>query len=142
MHKEGGSDTGYFAPQQLLAIGGDLARLHCRRVPLRRNYVDAFTFTRFEPSGGVQGNDTIKMATSILDYVFRELAISYMGRYDLGHVEPSEAGYGALGKGIEEGKPLPAHSRAVSKWFGAWEELRDRRGIPQAGGASASGGER
>ncbi len=51
-------------------------------VPLDE-YVDAFTFTRFEPAGAVQGNDTIKMATSILDYVFRELAISYMGRYEL-----------------------------------------------------------
>ena len=46
-------------------------------VPLEE-YVDAFTFTRFEPQGPVQGNDTIKYATSILDYVFRELAISYM----------------------------------------------------------------
>ena len=46
-------------------------------VPLEE-YVDAFTFTRFEPQGPVQGNDTIKYATSILDYVFRELAISYL----------------------------------------------------------------
>jgi ribonucleoside-diphosphate reductase alpha chain len=81
-------------------------------VPLEE-YVDAFTFTRFEPAGNVQGNDTIKMATSILDYVFRELAISYLGRYDLGHVDPNDTGYGALGKGVEEGK-APA-SRIVSK---------------------------
>ena len=81
-------------------------------VPLEE-YVDAFTFTRFEPAGAVQGNDTIKMATSILDYVFRELAISYLGRYDLGHVDPADMGYGALGKGIEEGK-APS-SRIVSK---------------------------
>ena len=59
-------------------------------VPLEE-YVDAFTFTRFEPQGPVQGNDTIKYATSILDYVFRELAISYMERFDLAHVDPSEA---------------------------------------------------
>ena len=58
-------------------------------VPLEE-YVDAFTFTRFEPQGPVQGNDTIKYATSILDYVFRELAISYMERFDLAHVDPSE----------------------------------------------------
>ncbi len=56
-------------------------------VPLDE-YVDAFTFTRFEPSGPVQGNDTIKYATSILDYVFRELAVSYMERFDLAHVDP------------------------------------------------------
>ncbi len=47
-------------------------------VPLEE-YVEAFTFTRFEPSGFVAGNQSIKNATSILDYVFRELAISYLG---------------------------------------------------------------
>ncbi|HLL26480.1 MAG TPA: vitamin B12-dependent ribonucleotide reductase [Xanthobacteraceae bacterium] len=107
-------------------------------VPLEE-YVDAFTFTRFEPSGGVQGNDTIKMSTSILDYVFRELAISYLGRYDLGHVEPSEAGYGALGKGIEEGKPSPAHSRAVSKGLVRGKNLSVAGGTH--GGSGGSGGE-
>jgi ribonucleoside-diphosphate reductase alpha chain len=76
-------------------------------VPLEE-YVDAFTFTRFEPSGPVQGNDSIKFATSILDYVFRELAVSYLERYDLAHVDPTEVGgYDALGKGVEEGKPAP-----------------------------------
>src|SRR4051794_41466969 len=58
-------------------------------VPLEE-YVEAFTFTRFEPSGIVEGNDTIKMATSIIDYIFRELAISYLGRSDLAHVEPAD----------------------------------------------------
>ncbi len=53
-------------------------------VPLEE-FVDAFTFTRFEPPGMVEGNDTIKMATSILDYIFRELGVSYLGRYDLAH---------------------------------------------------------
>ncbi|MTI45641.1 ribonucleoside-diphosphate reductase class II [Roseibium hamelinense] len=56
-------------------------------VPLEE-YVDAFTFTKFEPAGMVQGNDAIKNATSILDYVFRELAVSYLGRHDLAHVPP------------------------------------------------------
>jgi ribonucleoside-diphosphate reductase alpha chain len=55
-------------------------------VPLEE-YVEAFTFTRFEPSGMVEGNDVIKMATSILDYIFRELAITYLGRHDLAHVQ-------------------------------------------------------
>ncbi|HRF09863.1 MAG TPA: vitamin B12-dependent ribonucleotide reductase [Xanthobacteraceae bacterium] len=81
-------------------------------VPLDE-YVDAFTFTRFEPAGMVTGNDTIKMATSILDYVFRELAISYMGRYDLAHVDPSEMEVGALGKGENEGKAAPVISRGL-----------------------------
>jgi len=57
-------------------------------VPLEE-FVEAFTFTRFEPSGMVEGNDTIKMATSILDYIFRELAITYLGRHDLAHVKPT-----------------------------------------------------
>jgi ribonucleoside-diphosphate reductase alpha chain len=84
-------------------------------VPLEE-YVDAFTFTRFEPSGPVQGNDSIKYATSILDYVFRELAVSYLGRVDLAHVDPAEGGFDALGKGVEEGKPGPeTAAKYVSK---------------------------
>ena len=113
-------------------------------VPLDE-YVDAFTFTRFEPSGPVQGNDTIKYATSILDYVFRELAVSYMERFDLAHVDPSGEGFDALGKGVEEGKPT--ETRYVSK--GLTRSRTDRlkvmqggvdRGVPSpspAGGGSA-----
>ncbi|MFQ5533341.1 MAG: vitamin B12-dependent ribonucleotide reductase [Sphingomonadales bacterium] len=67
-------------------------------VPLEE-YVDAFTFTRFEPSGMVEGNDVIKMATSLVDYVFRELAISYLGRNDLAHVEPADLRFDTLGGG-------------------------------------------
>ncbi|HAC58900.1 MAG TPA: vitamin B12-dependent ribonucleotide reductase, partial [Rhodobiaceae bacterium] len=80
-------------------------------VPLEE-YVEAFTFTRFEPAGLVQGNDRIKNATSILDYVFRELAVSYLGRSDLGHVDPKELAFDAMGDGADEGKapPLPAAS--------------------------------
>src|ERR1700692_192125 len=84
-------------------------------VPLEE-YVDAFTFTRFEPSGPVQGNDSIKFATSILDYVFRELAVSYMGRFDLAHVDPSESNFDAMGKGVEEGKqPEQPNNKYLSK---------------------------
>lgn len=71
-------------------------------VPLEE-YVEAFTFTRFDPSGMVTGNDTIKMATSILDYIFRELAVSYLGRNDLAHVEPKDLYPDALGQGASEG---------------------------------------
>jgi ribonucleoside-diphosphate reductase alpha chain len=78
-------------------------------VPLDE-YVHAFTFTKFEPAGMVQGNDAIKSATSILDYVFRELAISYLGRNDLAHVDQSDFSNTALGRGISEGK-----TDAVSK---------------------------
>src|SRR5262249_61147416 len=117
-------------------------------VPLDE-YVDAFPFTRFEPSGPVQGNDSIKYATSILDYVFRELAVSYLSRFDLAHVEPAEGGFDALGKGVEEGKPSP-DTRYVSK--GLTRSRTDRLKImpggsesdasssPGAGGPSAGGG--
>ncbi len=67
-------------------------------VPLEE-FVEAFTFTRFEPSGVVEGNDAIRMATSILDYIFRELAISYLGRSDLAHVEPADLLPDAVGTG-------------------------------------------
>jgi ribonucleoside-diphosphate reductase alpha chain len=70
-------------------------------VPLEE-YVDAFTFTRFEPAGMVIGNDSIKNATSVLDYLFRELAVSYLGRNDLAHVTPHDDG--DLGGGVREGQ--------------------------------------
>ncbi|MGH6837217.1 MAG: vitamin B12-dependent ribonucleotide reductase [Methylocella sp.] len=73
-------------------------------VPLEE-YVDAFTFTRFEPAGLVQGNDAIKNATSILDYIFRELAISYLGRNDLAHIDPSDIGPDVLGTGEDQSRP-------------------------------------
>ncbi|MGK2922461.1 MAG: vitamin B12-dependent ribonucleotide reductase [Methyloceanibacter sp.] len=76
-------------------------------VPLEE-FVDAFTFTRFEPAGPVRGNEVIKNATSILDYLFRELAVSYLGRYELAHVDPSEIGSTTLGSGdASEGNRLP-----------------------------------
>jgi ribonucleoside-diphosphate reductase alpha chain len=58
-------------------------------VPLEK-YVDAFLFTRFEPNGMVQGNPYIKMTTSIIDYIFRELAVTYLGRHELAQVKPQD----------------------------------------------------
>jgi ribonucleoside-diphosphate reductase alpha chain len=58
-------------------------------VPLEE-FVDAFTFSRFEPNGAVQGHDYVKMATSVIDYIFRDLAISYLKRNDLGQVKPDD----------------------------------------------------
>jgi ribonucleoside-diphosphate reductase alpha chain len=100
-------------------------------VPLEE-YVDAFTFTRFEPAGPVQGNDTIKYATSILDYVFRELAISYMERFDLAHVDPTEGGFDALGKGETEGH-APANTKYVSK--GLTRSRTDKLAVVSGGGS-------
>ena len=82
MHKEGAALRSFI---NNFAIAVSLGLQY--GVPLEE-YVDAFTFTRFEPAGPVQGNDSIKYATSILDYVFRELAVCYMGRFDLAHVDP------------------------------------------------------
>ena len=70
-------------------------------VPLEE-YVDAFIFTRFEPAGEVTGNDSIRKATSILDYIFRELAVSYLGRDDLAEVE--NVSHDGLGGGASEGE--------------------------------------
>ncbi|WP_425283225.1 hypothetical protein [Methyloceanibacter methanicus] len=76
-------------------------------VPLDE-FVDAFTFTRFEPAGPVRGNEAIKNATSILDYLFRELAVSYLGRYELAHVDPNEIGSTTVGSGdAAQGEPRP-----------------------------------
>ncbi len=75
-------------------------------VPLEE-FVDAFTFTRFEPAGLVRGNAAIKNATSILDYIFRELAISYLDRFELAHVNPSQNGHTEVGPG-EASKVPPA----------------------------------
>jgi ribonucleoside-diphosphate reductase alpha chain len=78
----------------------------------------------------VQGNDSIKYATSIIDYVFRELAVSYMERFDLAHVDPTGEGFDALGKGVEEGKPSP-DARYVSK--GLTRSRTDRLKVMQGG---------
>ncbi len=53
-------------------------------------FVDAFVYTKFEPSGPVVGSPHIKMTTSVIDYIFRELAVSYLGRDDLAHVSPEQ----------------------------------------------------
>ncbi|MDP2377688.1 vitamin B12-dependent ribonucleotide reductase [Reyranella sp.] len=72
-------------------------------VPLEE-FVEAYTFTRFEPSGLVEGNDAIKMSTSVLDYIFRELAISYLGRNDLAHVEQADLRPDGVGRGEIQGE--------------------------------------
>ena len=99
MHKEG---AGFRAMMNNFAIAVSVGLQY--GVPLEE-FVDAFTFTKFEPAGMVQGNETIKNATSILDYIFRELAVSYLDRSDLAHVQPEGTHFDDLGKGEDEGKP-------------------------------------
>ena len=98
MHKEG---AGFRAMMNNFAIAISVGLQY--GVPLEE-YVEAFTFTRFEPAGMVQGNDSVKNATSILDYIFREQAISYLDRTDLAHVKPTGHSFDDLGRGDEEGK--------------------------------------
>ncbi len=85
-------------------------------VPLEE-YVDAFTFTRFDPAGTVEGNSSIKMATSILDYIFRELAVSYLGRNDLAHAEAHDVLPDAMGNGERAEELLQLAEKTVSQGF-------------------------
>ena len=84
-------------------------------VPLDE-YVDAFLDTKFEPSGKVLGNDRILSASSILDYVFRELAISYLGKEDLAHT-PSIASSKNISSESADDKFLKIVKNITSKGF-------------------------
>jgi len=84
MHREGAA---FRSLLNCFAISISLGLQH--GVPLEE-FADAFVFTRFEPSGIVTGNEKIKMATSVIDYIFRELAVTYLNRFDLAHIEPEE----------------------------------------------------
>ncbi|WP_435312773.1 vitamin B12-dependent ribonucleotide reductase [Primorskyibacter sedentarius] len=144
MHKEG---AGFRAMMNNFAIAVSVGLQY--GVPLEE-FVDAFTFTKFEPAGMVQGNDSIKNATSILDYIFRELAVSYLDRTDLAHVKPEGASFDDLGRGVEEGvanikemsETAASRSLEVLKQISSTGYLRKR--LPQElvvlqGGASLSG---
>ncbi|HUG37920.1 MAG TPA: LAGLIDADG family homing endonuclease [Candidatus Limnocylindrales bacterium] len=101
MHKEGAA---FRSLMSCFAIAISLGLQH--GVPLEE-FVHAFVFTRFEPNGMVIGNDRIKMATSVIDYVFRELAITYLGRTDLSHVPEEDLRSDAIGSKPGEG-PIAA----------------------------------
>jgi ribonucleoside-diphosphate reductase alpha chain len=97
MHREGAA---FRSLMNCFAISISLGLQH--GVPLEE-FVDAFVFTRFEPSGMVMGNPQIKMSTSVIDYIFRELAVTYLGRDDLAHVSPEETYQRALRPTDENG---------------------------------------
>ena len=140
MHKEGAA---FRSLMNCFAIAISLGLQH--GVPLEE-FVDAFCFTRFEPNGMVNGNDRIKMSTSVIDYVFRELAITYLGRTDLSHVPDedlrsdtlgSKPGQGPIaatpappGPSVADGPPAPA-ARPVSRAATA------RPATPVSGGSGA-----
>ncbi len=106
-------------------------------VPLEE-FVEAFVFTRFEPAGPVTGNDSIRSATSILDYVFRELGVSYLDRRDLANLDPGELNADGLGKGVADG-PQPV-ARFISKGFsrGAAPDNLVFLPVPSRAGGGAS----
>jgi len=108
MHKEGAA---FRSLMNNFAICVSLGLQH--GVPLEE-FVEAFTFTRFEPNGIVSGNRSIKMATSVLDYVFRELAINYLGRHDLAQVVDDDLSSSSLGSTPEiteeADQPLPDYT--------------------------------
>jgi ribonucleoside-diphosphate reductase alpha chain len=122
-------------------------------VPLDE-FVDAFTFTRFEPAGVVTGNDQVKSATSILDYIFRELGISYLGRSDLAEGRADAAADDGLERSSSPPSAQPV-SRFMSKGFarGATpdnlvvlplaptREPRRPRPVPQAAGVCPACGD-
>ena len=101
MHKEGAA---FRSLMNNFAVSISLGLQH--GVPLEK-FVDAFVYTRFEPAGPVTGNDSVRSATSILDYIFRELGISYLGRHELANAE-GELNADGLGRGKAEGTPVDA----------------------------------
>jgi ribonucleoside-diphosphate reductase alpha chain len=107
MHKEGAA---FRSLMNNFAIAVSIALQY--GVPMEE-FVEAFTFTRFEPSGLVEGNDSIKMSTSILDYLFRELAVSYLGRNDLAHVQPDDLMPDSIGRGEGEEDVLSSATQEV-----------------------------
>ena len=132
MHKEGAA---FRSLMSCFAIAVSLGLQY--GVPLEE-FVHAFTFIRFEPSGMVSGNDQIKMATSVIDYVFRELAITYLERNDLSHVPVEEIRGDAMGRRPGEGPvadepevPAPAPRRAPKPAAAA------RPAVPVSGGSGA-----
>ncbi|HQU67734.1 MAG TPA: vitamin B12-dependent ribonucleotide reductase [Albidovulum sp.] len=130
MHKEG---AGFRAMMNNFAIAVSVGLQY--GVPLEE-FVDAFTFTKFEPAGMVQGNDSIKSATSILDYIFRELAVSYLDRTDLAHVVPKGASFDDLGSADERQTNVTEPSeRSASKSLEVLKQVAStgymRKRLPQ-----------
>src|SRR5450432_3439751 len=118
MHKEGAA---FRSLMNCFSIAISLGLQH--GVPLEE-FVEAFVFTRFEPNGMVNGNPQIKMTTSIIDYIFRELAISYLDRQDLAQVTAEDLRASAVGDpGVQQ--PDFSEEEVVS------ERVLDTKDLPQ-----------
>jgi ribonucleoside-diphosphate reductase alpha chain len=132
MHKEGAA---FRAMMNNFAIAISIALQY--GVPLEE-FVEAFTFTRFEPSGMVEGNNAIKMSTSILDYLFRELAISYLGRNDLAHATPSDLTPDSIGRGNTEGQLSTQETPTNAERFTSRGYVRSNLLVLKGGQATAA----
>ena len=153
MHKEGAA---FRSLMNCFAIAISLGLQH--GVPLDE-FADAFVFTRFEPNGIVQGHDQIKMVTSVIDYVFRELAISYLGREELAQVGSEDLRNTTMGgkspeftdeevvsetvyegqsppPDLHENEHLHPHSRGITRPFDAPPFPADKGGCGSAPGAT------
>ncbi len=134
MHKEGAA---FRSLMNCFSIAISLGLQH--GVPLEE-FVEAFVFTRFEPSGMVMGNQAIKMSTSIIDYIFRELAINYLGRHDLAHVSEEDLRASSLSKPVDV--PEYNEERLVSERKMSIEESRaflEGQQHPHESGAAVPG---
>ncbi len=129
MHKEGAA---FRSLMNSFAIAVSIGLQY--GVPLEE-FVDSFTFTRFEPSGMVTGNDAIKMATSILDYIFRELAISYLDRHDLSHASKDDLLPDAIGGGDGESGAMARADTAASRGY-----VRNNLVLLRGGATGTDGG--
>jgi len=98
LHKEGAAFKGLM---DNFAVAVSLGLQH--GVPLEE-FVEAFTFTRFGPSGAVEGDPAVTQATSLLDYVFRNLAANYLGRVDMPEAELEDGD--TVGNGSRDRAPL------------------------------------
>ncbi|WP_455371731.1 TSCPD domain-containing protein, partial [Petrachloros mirabilis] len=135
MHKEGAA---FRSLMNCFAIAISLGLQH--GVPLEE-FVEAFVFTRFEPNGPVKLNDRIKMSTSIIDYIFRELAVTYLDRYDLAQVKEEDLRMDSVKKddvdpecSDEEADPETLASSSIST-----ELFPSRRGITSRHGGHGHG---
>ena len=128
MHKEGAA---FRSLMNSFAIAVSIGLQY--GVPLEE-FVDSFTFTRFEPSGIVTGNDAIKMATSILDYLFREVAISYLDRDDLSHADKDDLLPDTVGDGDTESLAIEQFNKVASRGY-----VRNNLVVLNGGAAEATG---
>jgi len=107
-------------------------------VPLEE-YVDAFTFSRFEPNGVVQGHDYVKMSTSVIDFIFRDLAISYLKRSDLGQVKPDDLLSTGTASGAGSGAGAAGGNGGARTSAGFRPQAAGKGRLAQAGGATGPG---